>query len=73
MFIRGLYEYTSGGIFSITGEKYIKLGCHTRLLEDWKKDFWNNPNEFPNAGSEKSQLRLAAFEYWVKWFEIIEK
>jgi hypothetical protein len=41
---------------------------YARRLED---DIWNNNNEFPNDGSEKSKLRFFAFETAKKWFEII--
>jgi hypothetical protein len=54
-------------------QKYIKLGCHTRTVEEWEVDFWNNPTEFPNDGSENSKMRVFAYETCKKWFEIIEK
>jgi hypothetical protein len=47
------------------------MGCFTRKLSEWESNFWNNDNEFPNDGSEKSNLRLFAFETAKKWFEII--
>lgn len=27
----------------------VRLGCYDRTLEQWDKDFWNNPDEFPKA------------------------
>ena len=68
-----LYKYSVICILSITGEKWIKMGCFTRTLIDWENDFWNNDNEFPNDNSEKSNLRIFAFETGKKWFETIEK
>jgi hypothetical protein len=49
------------------------MGCYTRLLSEWENDFWNNPNEFPNDGSLKSNLRLFAFETAKRWFDLQEK
>ena len=69
----GLYDYTVIPYITEEGEKWIKMGCHNRILSDWESDFWNNPTEFPNNGSVKSNLRLMAFETAKKWFEIIEK
>lgn len=66
----GLYEYVTIPFISESGEKWIKLGCYTRKLEEWEKDFWNNPNEFPDNGSEKSKLRLFAFETAKRWLEL---
>ena len=68
----GLYRYITIPFISEGGEKYVKLGCYTRKLSEWEADFWNNPNEFSNDGSEKSQLRLFAFETAKKWLEIIQ-
>jgi len=49
------------------------MGCYVRKVSEWEADFWNNENEFPNDNSEKSNLRLFAFETAKRWFEIIEK
>jgi hypothetical protein len=68
----GLYDYIVIPFISETGEKYVKMGCYTRLLSEWENDFWNNPNEFPNDGSMKSNLRLFAFETAKKWLELIK-
>jgi uncharacterized protein YjbI with pentapeptide repeats len=67
----GLYKYVVIPFISEDDEKYIKMGCFTRKLSEWESDFWNNNNEFPNDGSEKSNLRLFAFETAKKWFELI--
>jgi hypothetical protein len=69
----GLYKYIVIPFISEDGTKYIKMGCYTRKLSEWNKDFWNNPNEFMNDNSEKSNLRLLAFQTAKKWFELIEK
>lgn len=69
----GLYTYIVIAYITEENEKFIKMGCHNRILSDWESDFWNNDNEFPNNNSEKSNMRLMAFETAKKWFEIIEK
>jgi hypothetical protein len=69
----GLYKYVVIPFISEGNEKYVKMGCYTRKLSEWEADFWNNDNEFPNNGSEKSNLRLFAFETAKKWFEIIKE
>jgi hypothetical protein len=69
----GLYKYVVIPFISEGNEKYIKMGCYTRKLSEWEADFWNNDNEFPNNGSEKSNMRLFAFETAKKWFEIIKE
>ena len=69
--LTGLYKYVVIPFISEDGKKYIKMGCYVRTLEEWESDFWNNTKEFPNDGSEKSKLRLFAYETAKKWFEII--
>ena len=70
IFISGLYKYQCGAIIAEDGSEYIKLGCYIRLLTEWESDFWNNPNEFTNDNSVKSNLRVLAFETCKKWIEI---
>jgi uncharacterized protein YjbI with pentapeptide repeats len=72
IFITGLYEYICAGIIDKEKRKWIKLGCYTRLCSDWENNFWNNPNEFTNDNSLKSNLRKLAFETCKKWFELNE-
>jgi len=68
----GLYKYIVIPFISDDNEKYIKMGCYTRKLSEWKSDFWNNDNEFPNNGSEMSNLRLFACETAERWFDVID-
>jgi len=70
--ITGLYKYVVIPFISDNDEKYIKMGCYTRKLLEWKSDFWNNPDEFPNDDSKESNLRMFAFETSEKWFDIIK-
>ena len=68
----GLYKFIVIPFISDDNEKYIKMGCYTRKLSEWKSDFWNNDNEFPNNGSEMSNLRLFACETAERWFDVID-
>ena len=67
----GLYTYIVIPYITEQDEKRIKMGCYDRSLSEWEDDFWNNPNEFPNDGSQKSQLRLMAFNTAKAWFDIV--
>jgi hypothetical protein len=69
----GLYLYTVLPFLTEDNQKIIKMGCFTRTLEEWEKDFWNNNGEFPNDGSVKSELRKSAFECAKRWIEINSK
>ncbi len=66
----GLYKYTVMAIVSEDGTEYVRLGCHTRLVSEWEKNFWNNPSEFPNDGSLQSEYRVMAYELCKKWLAI---
>ena len=68
----GLYEYIVIPYITEEGVKRVKMGCHNRTLEEWNNDFWNNPTEFPNNNSEKSNMRVMAFETAKKWFDIVK-
>ncbi len=68
----GLYTYTVIPYITEQNEKRIRMGCYDRNLQEWEADFWNNPNEFPNDGSQKSQMRLMAFNTAKAWFDIVE-
>ena len=69
----GLYRYVVIPFIGEDNKKYIKMGCYTRKLSEWEVDFWNNNNEFPNDGSEKSRLRLFAFETAKRWLELFSE
>jgi hypothetical protein len=56
-----LYRYDNEIIINTENKVFWGFGCFFRSLEDWEKDFWNNPTEFPNDGSEKSKRRWNAF------------
>jgi uncharacterized protein YjbI with pentapeptide repeats len=67
-----LYKYIVIPFISEENEKYIIMGCFIRKLSEWEADFWNNDNEFPNDGSERSNMRLFAYETAKRWFDLIE-
>ena len=66
----GLYKYIAVSIITEDGKQYIRLGCYTRLVEDWDKDFWNNVSEFPNDGNLESQFRVMAYEFCKQWINL---
>ena len=66
----GHYRYVVEAQVSEDDSILIRLGCHTRTLEEWEANFWNNDKEFPNDGSESSELRLNAYNFAKKWAEI---
>ena len=66
------YRYTARCYKS--GETwYIKLGCHLRTVQDWEDDFWNNDNEFPNDGSDKSNNRFKTYNALKSIIEFYER
>ena len=68
--ITGLYVYVVMPIISNDGIEYVKMGCYTRTVKEWDKDFWNNESEFPNDKSTKSQLRVLAYKTAKQWLKI---
>ena len=69
----GLYRYIVIPFITMEDEEFIKLGCYTRKLSEWEFDFWNNDKEFPNNGSEKSNLRILAFNTAKEWLNLQTK
>ena len=41
-FFNGLYKYVVIPIIAKDGNEHVKMGCYTRPVEEWEKDFWNN-------------------------------
>ena len=66
----GLYTYLAMPIIADDGTGWVRLGCHTRKVADWEAEFWNNPREFPNDGSVKSQERVMAYKTCLEWLRI---
>ena len=68
--ITGLYVYVVMPIISNDGIEYVKMGCYTRTVKEWDKDFWNNESEFPNDKSTESQLRVLAYKTAKAWLKL---
>src|SRR3990167_248395 len=66
----GLYKYLVIPIISEDNSELVKMGCYTRTVEAWEKDFWNNLNEFLDHDSEESKLRVFAFETAKIWLKL---
>ena len=66
----GFYKYLLIPIISEDNSELVKMGCYTRTVKDWEKDFWNNPNEFLDHDSEESKLRVFAFETAKNWLKL---
>jgi len=73
IFATNLYEYSCGGYLKKTGKQAIQMECYDRLRSEWEADFWNNPSEFPNDGSPKSEARLRAFKTICFFLDQIKK
>ena len=58
-----LYKYTSSPVLD-GSEKVtrIRMGCDTRTIEEWRKNFRNNTKEFPISSEEEAD-RLNALNY----------
>ena len=69
----GLYKYVVIPFISEKNEHYVTMGCYTRTIKEWDKDFWNNISEFPNDKSIDSQLRLLAYQTAKKWIKLMTK
>jgi len=48
---------------------FIRMGCKWLSIEEWEANFWNNNSEFPNDGSRKSNMRLAAYNFAKEWIK----
>jgi len=57
----GLYRYEVWAVVFVSGERWIRMGCYFKSLEDWEKIGIrsSNPDEFP----EECEERVAAFEF----------
>ncbi len=67
-----LYRYCVIPILSTDGKQYVKMGCKFHSREEWEKDFWNNTDEFPDNGSEKTELRKFALNTAFAWLDLVE-
>ena len=62
----GLYSYIVMAVLFNDGSSWVRMGCLFKSLEDWEKDGGirkSNLSEFPDDGSDRSEERVAAFEF----------
>lgn len=67
-----LYKYCVYAILSTDGTQYVRLGCKFYSREDWLAGKGDNPSEFPDDGSESSELRKFALATAFAWLDVIE-
>ena len=66
------YRYPMSSYRLATGKRYIQMGCFTRPLSAWKRDFWNNKDEFPNDDRRRSLDRKKAFDAMCAAIEVLD-
>ena len=66
-----LYKYCVYAILSTDGGQYVRLGCEFYSREDWNAGKGINNNEFPDDGSESSELRKFALATAFAWLDVI--
>jgi hypothetical protein len=61
----GLYRYNVWSVLFADGSRWVRMGCLFKSLEDWDRIGIRKSNlsEFPDDGSDRSEERIAAFEF----------
>jgi uncharacterized protein YjbI with pentapeptide repeats len=61
----GLYDYEVWAVLFEDGERWVRMGCLFKSLDEWEKIGIRNSNlsQFPDDGSDASEERVIAFEY----------
>ncbi len=61
----GLYAYEVWAVLYEDGERWVRMGCLFKSLEEWEKTGIRKSNlsEFPDDSSNKCEERVAAFEF----------
>jgi uncharacterized protein YjbI with pentapeptide repeats len=59
------YPYQIQAVLFQDGSRWVRMGCLWKSLEDWEKIGIRKSNlsEFPDDGSDRSEERIAAFEF----------
>jgi hypothetical protein len=59
------YPYQIQAILFQDGSRWVRMGCLFKSLEDWEKIGIRKSNigSYPDDGSERSEVRAAAFEF----------
>ena len=66
-----LYKYCVYAILSTDGGQYVRLDCKFYSREDWNAGKGINNSEFPDDGSESSELRKFALATAFAWLDVI--
>ena len=61
----GLYEYQVWAVLFEDGSRWIRMGCLWKSMDEWDSVGIRKSNlsQYPDDGSDKSEGRVAAFEF----------
>ncbi len=61
----GLYAYGIWAVHFENGSRWVRMGCLFKSLENWEEIGIRKSNlsQYPDDGSERSEERVAAFEF----------
>jgi uncharacterized protein YjbI with pentapeptide repeats len=61
----GLYEYQVWAVLFEDGSRWIRMGCLWKSMDEWESVGIRKSNlsQYPDDGSDKSEERVAAFEF----------
>ena len=61
----GLYAFNVWSVLMADGSRWVRMGCLFKSLEEWEKIGIrnSNPSSFPDDRSDRSEDRVAAFEF----------
>ena len=61
----GLYEYQVWAVLFEDGSRWIRMGCLWKSMDEWESVGIRKSNlsQYPDDGSDKSEGRVAAFEF----------
>ena len=66
---QNLYRHVVSGHVDDDGKETVQMGCFKRTRQEWEADFWNNPKEFSDDGSDESEARFRAFKVVCFFFD----
>ena len=68
-----LYRYCVIPIIDIDNNQFVRMGCKFHTREEWEAGKGDNKGEFPDDGSEKSELRKFALATAFSWLDLVAK
>jgi len=68
--LTGLYRYSIFVYITMENIGYIEMGCKKQSAEEWKTNFWNNVNEFPDNGSLPTRERQFGLNVALQWIDL---